>query len=39
MTSTVSLPRSLINQLLHHAQRSGSDEACGLIGAKAGAPT
>lgn len=38
MTSTVSLPRSLINQLLHHAQRSGSDEACGLIGAKGGVP-
>ena len=38
MMSTVSLPRGLINQLLHHAQRSGSDEVCGLIGAKGGVP-
>lgn len=39
MTSKVSLPRCLINQLLHHAQRSCSDEVCGLIAAKGGVPT
>ena len=31
------MPRVIVNQLLRHAQRSPSDEVCGLIGAKDGA--
>lgn len=38
MTVAVGLPRSLINQLLHHAQQAAAQEACGLISAKAGVP-
>jgi [CysO sulfur-carrier protein]-S-L-cysteine hydrolase len=38
MTSSQCLPRSLINQLLHHAQQSATSEVCGLIGAESGIP-
>ncbi len=38
MTAATTLPRALINQLLHHAQQSPVDEACGLIGGKQGLP-
>ncbi|HEY0721083.1 MAG TPA: M67 family metallopeptidase [Gammaproteobacteria bacterium] len=33
--SRIALPRTLVNQLLHHAQRAPEDEVCGLIGAAA----
>ena len=36
MNERIHLPRPLINQLLHHAQRSPAAEVCGLVGAKAG---
>jgi len=39
MNEKVLLPRSLVNQLLHHAQNSPEFEVCGLIGAKQGIPT
>jgi proteasome lid subunit RPN8/RPN11 len=39
MTFGVRLPRTLINQLLQHAQQFPADEVCGLIGAKNGIPT
>lgn len=35
---TVCLPRSLVNQLLHHAQSSPDAEICGLVGARDGLP-
>lgn len=35
---TVSLSRSLVNQLLHCAQSSPDMEICGLVGSKAGEP-
>ena len=38
MTTTVRLSRSLVNQLLHHAQQSPGEEVCGLIGASDGVP-
>ena len=37
--TVVRLPRTLINQLLHHAQQSSSTEVCGLIGGKRGVAT
>ena len=37
--AVVRLPRTLINQLLQHAQRSSSTEVCGLIGGKDGVAT
>jgi len=36
MTTPVHLPRTIVNQMLRHAQQSPSDEVCGLIGAKDG---
>ena len=36
--SEVILPRTLINQLLEHAQRSAESEVCGLVSSKAGKP-
>jgi proteasome lid subunit RPN8/RPN11 len=35
----VSLPRHLVNQLLHCAQLSPDAEVCGLVGGKDGVPT
>ncbi|HYE34848.1 M67 family metallopeptidase [Methylocaldum sp.] len=35
----ICIPRSLVNQLLHHAQTSPDLEICGLIGAKNGVPS
>lgn len=32
--NTVSIPRTLVNQMLHHAQQSPEQEVCGLIGAR-----
>lgn len=37
-SSTVELPRSLVNQLLHCAQAVPEAEVCGLIGARDGRP-
>jgi proteasome lid subunit RPN8/RPN11 len=37
--SAISLPRPLVNQLLHWAQESPEAEVCGLIGARGGHPT
>jgi proteasome lid subunit RPN8/RPN11 len=34
----VSLPRSLTNQMLHHAQSDPAQEVCGLVGAKNNTP-
>ncbi len=34
----IAIPRPLVNQILAHAQRAGSSEACGLIGARNGEP-
>ena len=39
MTETARLPRSIVNQLLHHAQLSPDSEVCGLIGGKDGVPS
>jgi proteasome lid subunit RPN8/RPN11 len=36
--TTVRLPRTLVNQLLHHAQGSPEREVCGLIGTRDGEP-
>ena len=36
LTWTARLPRSIVNQLLHHAQQSPDGEVCGLIGSKDG---
>lgn len=33
--SRFALPRTLINQILHHAQSAPEEEVCGLIGANA----
>lgn len=33
---SITLPRRLVNIMLHHAQLSPSNEVCGLIGARAG---
>lgn len=35
----VQLPRSIVNQLLHHAQQSSDNEVCGLIAGKDGVPS
>ncbi len=35
---TVTLPRTLVNRILTHAQHSPESEVCGLIGASAGIP-
>lgn len=35
--SRIALSRTVVNQLLHHAQTAPEDEVCGLIGAAAGA--
>jgi proteasome lid subunit RPN8/RPN11 len=35
---TVTLPRSLVNQILHHAQSTPELEICGLIAARDGQP-
>ena len=34
----ISLPRPLVNQLLHYAQASPEAEVCGLVGGRAGFP-
>ena len=39
MIHSVQLPRSIVNQLLHHAQLSPDSEVCGLIGGKGGVPS
>lgn len=39
MTETARIPRSIVNQLLHHAQLSPDSEVCGLIGGKEGVPS
>ena len=36
MMRAVQLPRSIVNQLLHHAQQTSDREVCGLIGGKGG---
>lgn len=38
MTLAVSLPRAIINGLLHHAQQSSITEVCGFISSKNGIP-
>ena len=38
VTAEIQLPRSLINQLLHHAQQAPETEVCGLISAQNGEP-
>jgi proteasome lid subunit RPN8/RPN11 len=35
---TIRLPRTLVNQILRHAQSSPEDEVCGLIAAAGGRP-
>jgi proteasome lid subunit RPN8/RPN11 len=35
---TIELPRSLVNQILHHAQSTPDLEVCGLIGGREGTP-
>lgn len=37
-TEQLSLPRTLINQLLTHAQRGNGDEVCGFIASRSGKP-
>ncbi|GAB4346720.1 MAG: CysO-cysteine peptidase [Gammaproteobacteria bacterium] len=37
-TESIVLPRTLVNQILRHAQRAKSLEVCGLIGARDGRP-
>jgi proteasome lid subunit RPN8/RPN11 len=37
--SPVKIPRPLVNQLLHHAQRGGRHEICGLVTGRDGHPT
>ncbi len=36
--NSVVLPRSIVNQVLAHAQRSPESEVCGLVGARGGEP-
>lgn len=36
---SITLPRPLVNTMLHHAQLSPASEVCGLIGARAGVPS
>ena len=36
MMDATQIPRSIVNQLLHHAQQSSGSEVCGLIGGKDG---
>ena len=35
----IQLPRTLVNQILTHAQRSPEDEVCGLIAVRQGRPS
>ena len=35
----IDIPRTLVNQILHHAQEFPEREVCGLIGARNGIPT
>lgn len=35
----LSLPRTMVDQILAHARRDHPDEACGIIAGKGGAPT
>lgn len=35
----IQLPRTIINQILTHAQRSPQDEVCGLIASRDGTPS
>jgi len=35
---SITLPRTLVNVMLHHAQLSPASEVCGLIGARHGVP-
>ncbi len=37
--STVQIPRTIVNDILTHAQHQPESEVCGLIGARAGQPT
>lgn len=39
MTEAQRIPRTIVNQLLHHAQQSPDTEVCGLIAGKDGAPS
>jgi len=34
----INLPRTLVNQLLHHAQQANDNEVCGFISSKDGEP-
>jgi proteasome lid subunit RPN8/RPN11 len=36
--SSIQIPRTLVNQILHYAQSSPELEVCGLIGAREGMP-
>lgn len=36
MSASARLPRTIVNQLLHHAQQYPDSEVCGLIGGKNG---
>jgi proteasome lid subunit RPN8/RPN11 len=36
---SITLPRPLVNAMLHHAQLSPASEVCGLIGARANVPS
>ena len=36
--SSATIPRPLVNQLLHHAQLGGDHEICGLVAARDGHP-
>lgn len=36
---SIDIPRTLVNQILHHAQESPEREVCGLIGGTNGLPT
>jgi len=36
--TAATLPRTLVNQILHHAQQGAELEVCGLIGARADIP-
>lgn len=37
--SCIALSRTLVNQIMHHAQTAPEDEVCGLIGAQASGAT
>ena len=36
---SITLPRTLVNAMLHHAQLSPASEVCGLVGARDGVPS